>query len=504
MATYRYGCPQPPLYKQTGGWELRDTKFTVAGHDRVEGKRLREIFRPREYSPFRQPTLGYKKVFFIAQLKHYGIKHFPTDKIDDLFALLESSVHQGKCDSVPESVLEFQRQMQRSYEPTRQKWLIEFRAWDAAQKERCTTPGQRADHDFDWFLEYYFLTDGKPDPTKTPEILELQGHNDKSDRIVRTVPSLHTALCRYDVELENHCKLLIGWDRATVLRRADEKTKEIETKQRQKEEAESRKRDADWEKALRPHLSYLIRRKAMNLPAPESFDLRRCIGSYVLRCDEITKKEECGTFPLELTIWPGKEGSLLANFRFGVLDGTMLLDWSEDMLDYLAVELDEKPKISTRDPCLRHESPCDDCYECGFGSSEEEEEDEEEERTINAAGKRSAPESTTVANPPPKRQRTMAHLPRRVYFRLRGREASDEIMKYGSELFSEPQRGYLDFLDDECTQFVGISVYLPTVGDNIRFDGFKTSGALSKYPPDLWEEYSERQAEKSWDTLRLR
>ncbi|KAK8241672.1 hypothetical protein HDK77DRAFT_262218 [Phyllosticta capitalensis] len=414
--------------------------------------------------------------------------------------------------------------MQRSYEPTRQRWLVEFRVWDAKEKERCTTPGQRASYNFDWFLEYYFLSDGKPDPMKTPEILELKGHNDKADRIERTVPGLHTKKCvcsaefvnsfveEYEEGFEDDPYLLIGWDHMALLQRAEEREKQLEEKRRDREEKRGRERNAAWEKALRPHLQYLIQRSTMNLAPPKSFNLQRCIGSYVVRCDDVAREEY---FPstLSLNIFPGVDGTLTANFSFGIVEGTMLLDFSEDMLDHLAVELDEKEKPRTRDHCLRHESPCDDCYECGFGSSEEEEEEEEddedeedEERTLNAAGKRSAPDSNTKANAPPtKRQRTSPELPRRVYFRLRGREAGDDTMKYGSEIFSEVQTGYLDFLDDECTQFAGFSDWLPKVGKNTKFNGCKTSDILPKWVEwEPWSDYSAIQAEKSWDSLRLR
>ncbi|KAK8248770.1 hypothetical protein IWZ00DRAFT_305927 [Phyllosticta capitalensis] len=528
MASYRYGRPEPPVFKH-GGFELRDTKFTAGGYDRIDGKDLRKIFSLKIYDPLAPPDWGmlqamkdnnfeFKKVCFIAQLKHYGIDHYPNAKVADLRNLLGDSVHKGKCDSVPEPVLQFQSQMEKDYEPARQKWLTEFRPWDAKQKEQCVEPQQKADYDFDWFLEFYFMSEGKPDPTKTLEVLELSGHDKKSHRIERTVPGLHTEFCRSSMDIEDQfpaeygANLLIGWDSLAVTRRAEEREKQLEEKRRQMEEKRGRERDAMWEKALRPHLQYLIQRSKMDLAPPKSFDLQRCIGSYVVRCDDVAREEY---FPstLSLNIFPGVEGSLTANFSLGIVEGTMLLDFSEDMLDHLAVELDEKEKPRTRDPCLRHESPCDDCYECGFGSSEEEEEEEEddedeedEERTLNAAGKRSAPDSNTKANAPPtKRQRTSPELPRRVYFRLRGREAGDETMKYGSEIFSEVQTGYLDFLDDECTQFAGFSDWLPKVGKNTKFNGCKTSDILPKWVEwEPWSDYSAIQAEKSWDSLRLR
>lgn len=46
MASYSYGRSGPPVFKETGGWELREKKFTVEGYDRIEGKYLRDLFGP--------------------------------------------------------------------------------------------------------------------------------------------------------------------------------------------------------------------------------------------------------------------------------------------------------------------------------------------------------------------------------------------------------------------------------------------------------------------------
>ncbi|KAK7509844.1 hypothetical protein IWZ03DRAFT_90025 [Phyllosticta citriasiana] len=86
----------------------------------------------------------------------------------------------------------------------------------------------------------------------------------------------------------------------------------------------------------------MYRRPAMKIAPPPFFEQRHCVGSYIIRCDEITKKEECA---LRLTICPGVDGSLIADHNFGIIEGTMLLDASRKKLDELVVRLDEKHRL---------------------------------------------------------------------------------------------------------------------------------------------------------------
>ncbi|KAH6886340.1 hypothetical protein B0T10DRAFT_461790 [Thelonectria olida] len=92
----------------------------------------------------------------------------------------------------------------------------------AAEKRRkddefttCKTPSQRASCDVDHFLEHYFLTNGQPDPNKTPEPLTLQ--LDLTSRIdvhlkAEKIPGLYRA----GGDGMNRPALAIGWDEAEV------------------------------------------------------------------------------------------------------------------------------------------------------------------------------------------------------------------------------------------------------------------------------------------------
>ncbi|KAK7608489.1 hypothetical protein JOL62DRAFT_614137 [Phyllosticta paracitricarpa] len=181
----------------------------------------------------------------------------------------------------------------------------------------------------------------EPDRTKTPEVLGLQGFYDKRELIARVVPGLHTAPCRLHIEfVENH-DLCVGWDEAAVVRKAQDINREVEEERKREEDTKKKELDAQWQKEVQPYRQYMYRRPAMKIAPPPSFEQRHCVGSYIVRCDEITKKEECA---LRMTICPGVEGSLIADYNSGIIEGTMLLDASRKRLDELVVRLDEKQR----------------------------------------------------------------------------------------------------------------------------------------------------------------
>ncbi|KAK7565077.1 hypothetical protein IWX49DRAFT_634122 [Phyllosticta citricarpa] len=184
-------------------------------------------------------------------------------------------------------------------------------------------------------------TELKPDRTKTPEVLGLQGFYDKRELIARVVPGLHTAPCRLHIEfVENH-DLCVGWDEAAVVRKAQDINREVEEERKREEDTKKKELDAQWQKEVQPYRQYMYRRPAMKIAPPPSFEQRHCVGSYIVRCDEITKKEECA---LRLTICPGVDGSLIADYNSGIIEGTMLLDASRKRLDELGVRLDLKQR----------------------------------------------------------------------------------------------------------------------------------------------------------------
>ncbi|KAK7430672.1 hypothetical protein QQZ08_002716 [Neonectria magnoliae] len=372
---------------------------------RVEGKRLKELFNPKslgskqeQESAKSEADFLFKKPFFIGQLKHYGIKFPSNASLGRLRALLEDAVAQGKCDQVPEPLVSLEQSMRREYE---QKWDEEF--------AKCTTPGQRALCNLDRFLEYYFLTDGLPDKTKTPEPLALHGFDDawSMKRKTDSIPDLHS---RIGGPLSKSL-VCIGWDRDAVWALA---------KRLKEEAAKAQKKldDARWEEKMEAHRQYLARSsrdgpsrstrgRPTNETSPGSFTLERCLGSYLVQAEEVTDGwDDVRPGDLTLDICIGGNGVLYASYHFGIIEGTMLLSLSDEKLEAI--------------------SPC----QSETGSSEDSEPSSDEageadDAETDKGTKRMAPTTDTTN---PKRRKVQPPRPRRVYYRMRGRETGEGEM----------------------------------------------------------------------------
>ncbi|KAK8162333.1 hypothetical protein BKA80DRAFT_254461 [Phyllosticta citrichinensis] len=142
----------------------------------------------------------------------------------------------------------------------------------------------------------------------------------------------------------------------------------------------------------------------------------------------------------------------------GGSEGTMLLALSDDEVANLADSDGDEDDYDDYD---------------GYENYEEEEEEEEDLQPI-PNGKRSAPD----ASGPAKRRRIEPSNPRRLYFRMKGREARE------GERFSNAESGHIDFLDDDCTKFVGLMYECCLLGRNVEFKGFKVSNTPEKEPED--------------------
>lgn len=82
----------------------------------------------------------------------------------------------------------------------------DVRAWSARKKQRedeafnrCTTAGERANCDAGRFLDYYFLTNGEPDQTETPEAFVVYGVDDRMPlhQMATEIPRLHMSSGSY-------------------------------------------------------------------------------------------------------------------------------------------------------------------------------------------------------------------------------------------------------------------------------------------------------------------
>ncbi|KAK1996557.1 hypothetical protein LX36DRAFT_637800 [Colletotrichum falcatum] len=220
----------------------------------------------------------------------------------------------------------------------------------------------------------------------------------------------------------------------------------------------------------------------------QAFDLERCQGSYVLRCEAAEDHQEHEPEALfTLDICAGKDGLLVAAHDFGLFEGTMILSRSEEKLRLLD-ELEGK------------EDTDDGSYDYGYYD-----EDEEDRRNkgpslaeVVASRKRKAESGGGTAGGGPaqqqqqqqqqktrktKRRKLTPSFSRRVYFRMRWRETGE------GKIHDAPEAGHLDFLGDRGTEFAGLAYEFPYMGRNVEFRGFKVSDAPRRRP-EPWSAFS--------------
>ncbi|KAJ4320376.1 hypothetical protein N0V84_005870 [Fusarium piperis] len=483
--------PERPEIRQKG-FRLTYGTFTAAVGDigRVEGSRLRVLLNPSSLRLKRDQKEAQeaakvlnKKQFLVGQLRHYGIKFPSSANYVQLSDMLRDAVFAGKCDQVPASVMLLRDEMERKLAPMHQKWEDDVRAWNAGKKQkedeafnRCTTPGERANCDVGRFMDYYFMTNGEPDQTKTPEAFAVHGFSGRASlhNMAEKVPGLHTMSGGPD---ENRT-LCIGWDRSAVSRLAM-------IISNQAYEEEKKKRESEWEKAMEEHENYVLNfdqggspqrkksRTGKGKPS-QSFDLGRCIGSYVVKCDTVSDGwSSMGDFTMD--ICEGKRGTLMADYDFGIIQGTMLLSKSEETLDALTGTEDDS-------------GDCPDDVDNSEELDDDDDDDDDDEEGYKRSKKKKRLAKDVAAGekcaaPALKRRKVVPSLTRRVYYRLRGRETGE------GEILPDPESGHLDFLSDNCISFVGLAYYFPYADKNVEFRGYKVSDVPKKRAAE-WDEFS--------------
>ncbi|KAF5009870.1 hypothetical protein FDECE_3943 [Fusarium decemcellulare] len=470
--------PPPPVVERDG-FQLRRGRFSCVKGDvgRVRGSRLKELFDPSSLQLEQDRTKAertaqqlFNKAFFAGQLCHYDIKCPRKHKnmnTGQLRELLREAVFNGECDQVPERVINLKQAMELEMEDMNQQWAIDVQEWEAAKQEALNkkSPGEKANMDINWFMDYYFLTDGKPDRRKTPEPLALYGYSDIGRNIcavVDKVPSL--AWAKGGTKFKT--TICIGWDYKAVQTLASKVTAEAWDAKREQEQL-------NWQDAMEDHHWYLATRTGTERPQT-SFDLGQCRGSYAVKSDTLSRaweefNEECFSAaprpPFTLDIRDSKvTGILLAAVKFATFTGAMILSDSKRKLrNFLRA---------------RHESDgySDFDYDGEEGSGYEEDEEDDESDEIDDDGDHEEDDDRVETDhddddedwesvPPRKRQKITQPASRRVFFRIRGWESG--------EYYSDPSPGYLDFSNDGYASFCG-QCDLPTES-KVDLKGYKVS-----------------------------
>ncbi|KAL2678533.1 hypothetical protein Neosp_009281 [[Neocosmospora] mangrovei] len=297
-------------------------KVNVGNVVRVSGPRLQALFNPtslrlkHEQERAAQAAEVLSNEEFVAgQLKHYGIKFPRTGKLGAIRDILRRAVEQGKCDRVPPSVRQIEEAMRRDIKPLDEEWEAKIESWgikaEASEEDdlpaqltyrgpscnynnwqedsfaRCTTASEIAQCDVERFLEFYFLTDGKPDENKTHLPLALYGYDLMGPLYMRAqrIRGL-SGLIGFDGVSQVLC---VGWDYWAVLALSKSIGK------MSKQDIKNRQQKG------RQHFGTLLAPHALPL------NLEQLIGSYVIQLRSLSEHwDMADTFTLDIASGYGR------------------------------------------------------------------------------------------------------------------------------------------------------------------------------------------------------
>ncbi|KAF2709403.1 hypothetical protein K504DRAFT_467366 [Pleomassaria siparia CBS 279.74] len=232
-----------------------------------------------------------------------------------------------------------------------------------------------------------------------------------------------------------------------------------------------------WKQAMEEHRALV---RAPRPTAPKGRYrygiLEKCRGSYIVRCRKITEEWPVSSvFTMDIT---GLNPCLdQAAVDFGVIEGTMLLAQSKDVLSRHA-------GVVNNDSETEDENQDGDEDESG-----DEDEDEDEGYGPSKSEKRKAPatEPRGGRGRSKKQPKLSVGTESRLYFGLKGRETGD------GQIFFKAEKGHLDF-DHRFTSFTGIAS-LPIIRGAFKIEGFKIDDT-AKMRAEPWSNFSE----KAWES----
>lgn len=471
--------PNKPILKREG-FKIKDGVITYSRHERMDGARLEALFHPERLHSERlrkKATEDAKKIFsrpfFASQLHHYGITFPKSTTEPQLKSLLEKAVAAKQCIYVPSHVTNLHQQLRLDYEKevevwqkTVQNWGEDFQRRQDEQWAQLETPSERAGYDLDRFMNHYFLTDGQPDPAKKPQPLALYGFVDQQTILeiqgrASLVPGLEVVSTGHG---QDHT-LCIGWDHVAVCGLLGEIEQSAKDRQRQRIQE-------DWGKVMETHHQLHVAAEQMidhraATGKPVTLTLPAARGSFALQCKAIT--DLCPDHPglanlsLDISDSPANNGDTLrAAVNFGVLQGTAILSFSQEVMNWF-VRYYDRTALEAAARNGRHGS---------MASSSD-----------VTTGKRKA-NGEADGEPPNKQQKTELEGPipeGRLFMQMRAREPIE------GKICPDIQHGYLDFTGPACTRFTG-KFDIPGVGEGIEVEGFRVGNEAAVEPPP-WNWY---------------
>lgn len=416
---------------------LEDGRFTVHGMERIEGSTLREMFLPKLTSQGRGPLEGNPR-FVRSQLKHYGVDVDEEKYSGNGTNLLKSALQAGKCDRVPDYIVQLEKQLHS-------KWLSQ-----ATPKQLLRNP--------DWLMQRYFLSDGKPDSSKTTSVIRInlgicgEGYSDRFVEAANRVTGLHHQRV---ITGFFHTSIFVGWSKADVEHAANKHHEEETAAQKAEEEAQMSKR-------TNRHVDYvssLSKNKSNVTP----------IGSYIVDSPEI--EELCPDTVDDMGIEihaTDTPGVFQGDFNFGVAEGVM----------FLCVD-----KSTLEEYCSRPEHNRVDDYN---SSDDEETDDDGPQRKPNQGTKR----SLQISKSPQKTKQRKAEKGQALNYFLqqKSRETGEGEVDY------QPYDGTLKFDDDRLVSLSGDTSL--SILDKCSFSARKVSDV--PHPSgENWSNFSE----KTWNRM---
>ncbi|RHZ72924.1 hypothetical protein CDV55_105534 [Aspergillus turcosus] len=347
------------------------------------------------------------------------------------------------------------------WEDTFERGLDAAFATCSAPGARLHTPTSEANFDLDRFMAKYFLDglNGKPDPKKTTEPIELYPffeHRPRLITVVESIPGLHL---RQVKGTWNSNYTILGWDIAKVMSimKGHEEDREREKAEEEAEKLAERRKC--WHEALQPHRDYMQSYR----PPAGPLKLDDLVGSYIILCEAIDEHMGNGNCDLTLEIQkPASANGVVATFNLGLVEGTMLLALSDDALHR-----------------LREEQPPELAY------YEDEEEDDSDGYGSNSKKRKASDSSGGQAI---RRRLGETPKPNRVYLQWGGRVVDAEIeVDEGNE-----HTGYLDF-DASMATARGEWVYPAMWGKErkLAFSIYKR-GDQPRETPTNWNYWTEK------------
>ncbi len=304
------------------------------------------------------------------------------------------------------------------------------------------------------FKKYFLDPEGRPDKTKTVEVLAVpipRGSGYRKGKVLEAAEKIRDLHHDFGVAGTTEA-LYIGWDRAAVAKEAKGHAKRAERKRKQEIDERVQERRS-------MHSDYL--REAQRARGKDAWSP---VGRYIIDCamieSEWPKDAEDMTLDLQET---DQAGIFEAQFDFGIIEGIMMLSTSKSDLDQYCAELDRQ----------------DD-------SSDEEEYDDDEEDQPATGSKR---KPTRGRGRPPKKAKGSSTKPLKFFLQWKGMETGEGMIIHAAK------EGTIKFDNSKFASFTG-EMDIDSVGRDVEFTAQKVSGTpIMDY--STWASYSEGAYEEA-------